>query len=355
MAGDDTEAADRTEAATPRRLQRAREEGQVPLSRELTSFAMLGAAALIIVLVAPALAHALAVRLAAMLAQAHATDPQAGLREALRIAFAAAVPFMLAAVLAASFPVLLQTGFLFNPAALQFDLTRLSPLAGFKRLFGFTVLLDTGKAVLKATAAGLLLAMVLNGALPDLRAAVFWTATGLLDHTTRLLVQMLLAVLAVQGVVALFDVLRAHLKHASDLRMSREDIRQESRELEGDPQIKARLRQLRMQRARRRMLAAVPKATVVVTNPTHYAIALAYDRTAGGAPLVVAKGTDAVAARIRAVAEENNVPLVANPPLARALFRVELDAEIPAEHFQAVAEIIAYVWRLRGRARGARR
>jgi len=119
--------------------------------------------------------------------------------------------------------------------------------------------------------------------------------------------------------------------------------------------VKGRLRQLRQQRARKRMMAAVPKATVVVTNPTHYAIALVYDRATGGAPRVVAKGVDAVAARIRAVAEENKVPLVANPPLARALFTVELDAEIPAEHFQAVAEIIAYVWRLRGSARGARR
>jgi len=139
-------------------------------------------------------------------------------------------------------------------------------------------------------------------------------------------------------------------RHTRDLRMSREDIRQEMRESEGDPLVKGRLRQLRMQRARRRMMAQVPKAAVVVTNPTHYAVALAYDRAAGGAPRVVAKGVDIVAARIREIAEENRIPLVANPPLAWALHRVELDTEIPAEHFQAVAEIIAYVWRLRGRA-----
>jgi flagellar biosynthetic protein FlhB len=138
------------------------------------------------------------------------------------------------------------------------------------------------------------------------------------------------------------------------MRMSRQDIKEEMRESEGDPQVKARLRQLRLQRARQRMMAAVPRATVVITNPTHYAIALVYDRSAGGAPRVVAKGVDAVAARIRAIAEENNVPLVANPPIARALFRVELDAEIPAEYFQAVAEIIAYVWRLRGVAAAGR-
>ena len=352
-AGGDAE--DRTEAATPRRLQRAREEGQVPLSRELTSFAMLGSAALVLALVAPAAARTLAERLAVLLAQAHQIDPVAALHAAVLATVAAAAPFALAGLLAGIASVVLQTGFLFSPQALQPKLDRLSPLAGFKRLFGPTTLLDTGKALLKATAAGVLLTMVLQGALPDLRLAVFWTAPLLLDHSTRLLLQMLLAVLAVQGLVALFDVLRSHFKHAADLRMSREDIRQESRESEGDPHIKARLRQLRQQRSRQRMMAAVPKATVVVTNPTHYAVALVYDRAAGAAPRVVAKGLDTIAARIRAIAEENKVPLVANPPLARALFRVELDAEIPAEHFQAVAEIIAYVWRLRGGARGARR
>ncbi len=350
-AGGDAE--DRAEAATPRRLQRAREEGQVPLSRELGSFAVLGATAMVLAMVAPASARGLANQLAVMLAQAHATDPLAALRAALLACLVAAAPFALAALLASAASALLQTGFLINPAALRPDLARLSPLAGLKRLFGTTTLFDTAKAVLKAAAAGTVLVMVLQGALPALRAAMFWTASDLLDHTARLLMHVLLAVLAVQGAVTLFDVVRTQMKHASDLRMSREDIRQEMRESEGDPHVKGRLRQLRMQRARKRMMAAVPKATVVVTNPTHYAVALVYDRAAGGAPLVVAKGVDAVAARIRAVAEENKVPLVANPPLARALYQVELDAEIPAEHFQAVAEIIAYVWRLRGR--GARR
>jgi flagellar biosynthesis protein FlhB len=135
------------------------------------------------------------------------------------------------------------------------------------------------------------------------------------------------------------------------MRMSRQDILDEQRESDGDPKIKARIRQIRMARARRRMLAAVPKATVVVTNPTHYAVALAYDRAQNAAPRVVAKGVDSMAARIREVAQAHGVPLVANPPLARVLHLVELDAEIPAEHFKAVAEIIAYVFRLNRSAR----
>jgi flagellar biosynthetic protein FlhB len=162
-------------------------------------------------------------------------------------------------------------------------------------------------------------------------------------------------VLAAQAVIAAGDFFWVSLRHSRMLRMSRLDILEEQKETEGDPRVRARLRQIRMFRARKRMLAAVPKATVVITNPTHYAVALAYDREKHAAPRVVAKGVDTLAARIREVAEEHRVPVVANPPLARALYRVELDKDIPAEHYQAVAEIIAYVWRLGARyARGKR-
>jgi flagellar biosynthetic protein FlhB len=144
-------------------------------------------------------------------------------------------------------------------------------------------------------------------------------------------------------------MLRARSAFASSTRMTRQAVREEHKETEGDPQIKARIRRLRMQRAKRRMLKAVPKAAVVLTNPTHYAVALAYHRGSTGAPRVVAKGMDSLAQRIRDVAREHNVPVVANPPLARALHAIELDSEIPRELYQTVAEVIAYVWRLRSR------
>ena len=131
--------------------------------------------------------------------------------------------------------------------------------------------------------------------------------------------------------------------------MSRHDVREEAKEMDGDPRLKARLRQIRTMRARRRLAAVVPKATVVITNPTHYAVALSYDRARNAAPRVVAKGVDAVAERIRELALDHRVPLVSNPPLARALYTLDLDTDIPAEHFRAVAEIIAYVWRLASR------
>ena len=136
--------------------------------------------------------------------------------------------------------------------------------------------------------------------------------------------------------------------------MSKQEVREEQKDLEGNPLIKARIRRIRYMRARRRMMMAVPKATVVVTNPTHYAVALSYDRAKNAAPRVVAKGVDTVAARIREIARQNNVPIVANPPLAQALYQQPLDTDIPMEHYKAVAEIIAYVWRLRGSPKGPR-
>jgi flagellar biosynthetic protein FlhB len=136
---------------------------------------------------------------------------------------------------------------------------------------------------------------------------------------------------------------------ARKLRMSRQEQKDEHKESDGNPQVKARLRQLARSRARKRMMTAVPKAAVVITNPTHFAVALAYERGTKGAPRLVAKGADEVAERIREIAREHRVPVVANPPLARALFRIEIDTEIPSEHFKAVAEIIAYVWRMRAK------
>ena len=253
---------------------------------------------------------------------------------------------VLAASVAAS---LLQTGFLFNLTSLQPDLARLNPARGFKKIFGINGLVETGKSVLKLSVLGFATFHVLSAALPSLKGAIFWLPGQLASRIMQLVLQVALTLLEVQAVIASADTIWVRFRHAKQLRMSKQEVKDEAKEADGNPQIKQRLRQIRMTRARKRMMAAVPQATVVVTNPTHYAIALAYDRKKGGAPRVVAKGVDEVAARIREVAQDNKVPLVANAPLARALYAVELDAEIPAEHFKVVAEIIAYVWRLRGK------
>lgn len=347
---------DRTEAATPRRLQKAREEGQVPVSRELSVLAGLAAATLVLALIAPRAAHQAAAQLSMFLGQPHRIDLSDGGRAALAMAALVAArlagPFVLAALVGGVGAALLQTGLLLRPAALRPKFSRVDPRAGIGRLFGPDNLVEAGKASLKLAAMGAACWYVLAGELPHIGATLVTVLPLLPEQTARMVLRLLLAVLAVQAVVAGADVAWVRLRHARGLRMSREEIREELKESDGDPRIKQRVRQIRMQRARKRMLAAVPKATVIVTNPTHYAVALAYDRATTAAPRVVAKGVDSMAARIREVAAAHRVPVTSNPPLARALYRVEVDAEIPAEHYQAVAEIIAYVWRLGQRAQG---
>ena len=345
---------DRTEAATQHRLARAREQGNVPLSRELPVLAGLAAVTLVLAVAGPGIGRTLAIRLSLFLARAHMPGLAGGqglYRACLALAGAAA-PFVLAALLAGSAAVMLQTGFLLHAGALKPELRRISPAAGLRRLLSPESAVEGLKSLGKIAVLAIATWQVLRHDLPALRLAPRWETQTVLAATTRAVLHLLLAVLAIQAAIAIGDLLWMRFRHASRLRMSRQEVREEQKETEGDPKIKLRIRQIRLQRARRRMLAAVPKATVVITNPTHYAVALAYDRAKNAAPRVVAKGVDSLAARIREVAEAHRVPLVANPPLARALHRVEVDTEIPAEHFQAVAEIIAYVWRLRGQAGG---
>ena len=345
---------DRTQDATPKRLQKAREEGRIPVIRELVNLAGLGGVTLAIIYAAPATMRELGLRLSLFLSHADAPNligPEAFTRAGTALLRGIA-PFVLAAMLAGALGVLAQTGFLLRPSALHPDMSRLDPAAGLKRLFGAEGAMEALKSTAKLLVMGWAVWLAVRGAIPVLTTLPFQDPRLLLSRAMAPVGQVLFAVLGVQAAVALLDVLWGRMRFARQMRMSRQDIIDEQRESDGDPKIKARIRQLRTQRARRRMLAAVPKATVVIVNPTHYAVALAYDRAKNAAPRVVAKGVDSMAARIREVAMEHRVPLVANPPLARVLHLVELDAEIPAEHFKAVAEIIAYVWRLN---RGARR
>jgi flagellar biosynthetic protein FlhB len=334
---------ERTEAATPRRQQRAREQGQVPISRELVTLAGLAAVTLALIWAAPGAARDVALGLTPFLARAHQFDANDG--SAFRLAgliwLRGSAPFVMAAMLAGVATVVVQTRFLLNSRALR--------PAGLKRLLSADSLVEALKSVSKVTVLALVAWHVLRGDLPGLLLALFGEPDQLLARAAGPTLHVMYAVLAAQTGIAALDLFWVFLRHSRQLRMSRHDIQEEQKETEGDPRVKARIRQIRMFRARKRMLAAVPKATVVITNPTHYAVALSYDRAKHAAPRVVAKGADSLAARIREVAMANHVPLVANPPLAQALYRVELDADIPAEHYQAVAEIIAYVWRL-GRA-----
>ena len=342
------EAEDRDKPATETRLRRAREAGETPLSRELPILAGLGAATLVLAMAGPGLTRDLSTRLVRMMAMDAA--PGAALQDAGWALLGAAGPLVVVVLLAGGASVLLQTGGLLHAKALMPDLARLSPKRGLSRVFGVNNLIEALKALAKIGVLAWAAWRAMADALPGATASVAWPTERLVDRLTRDLIHLCVLVLACQTGITLLDVGWVRFRFAKRMRMSAQEIKEEHKESEGDPRLKAKLRQMRMARARKRMMAAVPTATVVVTNPTHYAVALAYDRGKQSAPRVVAKGMDAVAARIRALATEHGVPLVANPPLARALHTLELDAEVPAEHFQAVAELIAYVWRLRGQA-----
>ncbi|HEX7005772.1 MAG TPA: flagellar biosynthesis protein FlhB, partial [Alphaproteobacteria bacterium] len=260
------------------------------------------------------------------------------------------LPLFLLFIIAAAAPGLLQSGFLISPERIQPKLEKISVTKGFGRLFSLRSIAEFGKGVLKIAIVGTVATLLLVPHIEKIHQMQTLAVPDLMIVIQDLAVRLLLGVLAIMTVVAAVDFLYQRFEFLKSMRMTRQEIRDELKQTEGDPMVKGRLRQIRMERARRRMMANVPKADVVITNPTHFAVALSYKPDEMAAPRVVAKGADLVAARIREVAEEHDIPVVQNPPVARALFAtVDLDQEIPAEHYRAVAEIIGYVFRLKGR------
>lgn len=347
--GSGSEAEDRTEPATPRRLQKAREDGEVALSREVAGLGSFAGGLLGLMLAVPFAAEMMR-GFRGMMARAHLLDPAAAAGGFAWLGATVALPVALLAGGGAVAATLLQTRGLVSAKGLRPRLSRVSPMAAVKRIFGAEGAIEFLRTVVKLGLVGAALWWALGdtGQLPGLMQL---PAAGLLARAGHAALDLALAAIVAFAGIAVIDWLIARQRHLHRLRMSRQDLKEEMRESEGDPQVKGRLRQIRQARSRRRMMAAVPKAAVVITNPTHFAVALAYEQGSSAAPRIVAKGADAVAARIRAAAEEARVPVVSNPPLARALFRLELETEIPPEHYQAVAEIIAYVWRLGGGGR----
>lgn len=356
MAQEAENGADRTEDPTAHRLEEALRRGDVAKSQEVPLFLSLGGLTLALMLVpAFGLARSLALDLRAFLTNAHLVPDSGramlnagefGLLAALK-ALAIPIGLLMIAALAGG---LVQHRPVWSFEALTPKIERLSPLAGLKRLFGMQAVVQFLKGLLKIVIVGALASWLLWGERDRLEGLVGQDLLTLLGFTLGLALKLLGAILALHAVVTIGDVIWARFSWLRRLRMTKEEVKRESKEQDGNPEIKAKLRQMRTARLRKRMMAAVPKATVVVTNPTHYAVALRYE-PGMAAPLCVAKGVDAAALRIRSVAEEHRVPVVENPPLARALHATaEIDDEIPVEHYKAVAEVIGFVLRLKRRA-----
>jgi len=263
---------------------------------------------------------------------------------------AVALPFVLL-ILAAIAGNIVQHRLVWSAEQLKPKLSKISPAAGFKRLFSKIAVANFVKGLVKLGLIGAVMAGLLWPKRGELDGLVDMDPAAILALTKTLSLEMLGTVVAILFVVALADYLFQYRQWYERQKMSVRELKEEFKQTEGDPAIKAKIRQLRQSRMRKRMMAAVPKASVIVTNPTHYAIALQYERGMN-APVCLAKGIDNIALKIREVAAEHRIPVVENPPLARALHAtVEIDDEVPPEHYKAVAEVIGYVMRLRGAVR----
>lgn len=354
----ETDRHDRTEAPTAKRLEEARREGKVPRSRELTAAAVMVSAGLVLLFAGESIGARLGEMMRDGLAvtRAEAFDDAALTRAFARSGGAgllAIAPVLLVTLVAALAAPLAIGGWAPSSKPLTPDLKRLSPLSGMRRLVSLRSWVELGKALAKFAVVGLAGALVLHlnaDRLMGLGAEPIHAAIG---HAIALSGQALIALTAAMVLIAAVDVPFQLWQYRQDMRMTREEVRREMKDSEGSPEIKGRIRAIQRELAERRMMEEVPRADVIVVNPTHFAVALRYDDKTMRAPRVVAKGVDLIAARIREIATEHKVPIFEAPPLARALHRsVELGDEIPAGLYVAVAQVLTYIFQLRAATAG---
>ncbi|MDP3410547.1 flagellar biosynthesis protein FlhB [Bosea sp. (in: a-proteobacteria)] len=345
---------DRTEDPTQRKLDQATEKGDIPRSQEIGTFFVLCGFTLALLVGAGWSARDAALSLRSFLMNAHQVPSDGSAfanvaSKGMMTGFAAlGLPFAFILV-AALVGALIQHKPLWTLDPLSPKFSRISPMAGAKRMFGKEAWVNFAKGLAKTGLVGAVLWFTLWAEHDRLEGFAQMNVSALLPATLVLAIKLMAAALALFAVIALGDFGWQRFSWYQRQKMTKQELKDEYKNSEGNPEIKAKLRQIRMQRARKRMMAAVPKATVIITNPTHYAVALKYE-PGMAAPLCLAKGVDALALKIREVAGEHSVPIVENVPLARALYAsVEIDAEIPVEHYQAVAEVIGYVLRLKRR------
>lgn len=343
---------EKSEDPTQKRLDEALERGDVAKSQEVSTWFVLAGGTLVLMTFAGSMGSSLKATLAGLIANAHRIPADgAGLvrlsgRIGIEVIAAVAIPILLIALFAVGGN-MIQHRLVWSAESLKPKLSKVSPGAGLKRLFSKVALVNFVKGILKLTLLGSVMAMLLWPERDRLDTLVTLDAAAILPFTTVFALKMLGFVVAIMAFIAAADFFFQYRQWYERQKMSLREIKEEFKQTEGDPAIKARIRRIRETRMRKRMMAAVPEASVVIMNPTHYAVALKYER-GDNAPVCVAKGVDSIALKIREVAEAHSVPVVENPPLARALHAtVEIDQEIPAEHYRAVAEVIGYVMRLR--------
>lgn len=360
MAEESSDGEEKTEAPTAKRRREAKEQGQVPRSRELTTLLAMVAAAGCLLIFGSHMADSLidVLRQGLHVERGTIFDPQAPirlLREMLGGGLWAAGPLALAMLIVALVAPAALGGWTVSAKALAPKLSKLDPVKGLKRIFGVHGLVELAKALAKVMLVGAVGAYLFWRSRGDFQALAAEPLRLALHHSARIFINTFFMLAAALSLIALADVPFQLWDHARKLRMTKQEIKDELKQTEGRPEVKSRIRQLQQQAARGRMLEQVPKADVVVTNPTHFAVALRYDPLHMRAPKLMAKGTDLIAQRIRQIAQENGVALFEAPQLARALhYTTELEREIPAGLYLAVAQVLAYIYQLHSH-RGAGR
>ena len=350
---EDRDTDSKTEEATEKKIHDAVERGDVPVSREVPILASLAAILIALVFIVPSHSEAFVGALMRFLDDAGGWRLErsndvlalAGVVGIAAVQFI--IPVVLLLMIAGLVASVAQNAPRFVPDRIMPDLSRISPHAGFMRIFGLRGWTEFLKSLLKVFAVGILVTLILSGQRMLLATSMFDDVSDLPQRALKLCLDVIGAVLVATLVVASADLAWARIHWRRDQRMSRQEMKEELRQTEGDRLMKSRLRSLRLDRSRKRMLAAVPRATMVVVNPTHYAVAMRYVRSEGGAPIVLAKGVDLIALKIREIAEQSQVPIVEDRPLARALYQsVDVGQEIPPHLYRAVAEILAYIFKL---------
>lgn len=345
----------KTEDPTPKKLEESRRKGQVAISREINNWVMIVAGTLVILAMGPSMMRDMAVLLRTYFEMAYTLPSAPGgmeflvvdvFKEVLKI-LALPLLFLLAAAFLGPY---LQVGPLFAPEIIKMDLSKISIMKGFSRLFSMKSVMEFVKGVLKISIISVVGFLILSPFFGSIEHLIGLPVAAAMDEIATLTSRLLIGIIVVLFIIAALDLLYQRYEHMKKMRMSQQEVKDEYRQSEGDPHVKAKLRQLRQEKARARMMQAVPTADVIITNPTHYSVALKYDPEVNDAPIVVAKGVDDLALRIREVARENDIMIMPNPPLARVLFdTVEIDELVPPDQYKAVAEIISYVFKLKGK------
>ncbi len=339
---------EKTEQATPRRRQKAREKGDVARSRELTSILTVGAIILMFYLVGSDFIRNISELTTRLLRLQYGYEVTAVMRAASVEALFILMPFLAISVAFALISSVMQGGFVMKPIKIEFE--KINPVSGLKRMFSKEKLVELAKTLFKFLIGALVCFFIVNMLMPVISSIIAFDIQSIRNIAFSLVAKAVIITFLTFFAVAMLDYLFERWRFERSIKMSKEELKEEHKETEGDPLIRSRIKSIQREIARKRMMQEVPKATVVITNPVHLAVALQYKRAEMEAPKIIAKGAGIIAEKIKETAAKHSIPVVEDAPLARALFKLKIDSYIPEELYRAVARILAYIYKKKGAA-----